>query len=445
MTAQKHLKDLVRSRMKKTGESYCSARRYVIRGVESPPGGSGAAGRGGHLPGCVPATTALRILLTAAGVRDPRTRQPFSEEMVFGIAGGIGVGVASFLYEKEDFASLFAAGRHLWHDDAAYLTAAFQRFGIKPELRESSGAKAAEKHLRDSLAGPRPCIAFVDMANLPHRGMPAQYSGGGYHVVTVHEVDDRRGVAFIGDLTDTPIEIRLQDLATARGRIKKFKNRLLAVAPASAPSPLAPLVRSGLAACHAGLSGKPKKGMPGFFNLDSLKTWATRLNGSKDKEGWERVFPRGHRLWQGLTSIYDFIENYGTGGGLCRPLFADFLAEAGDAIDEPCRRALSKRYAELGRDWSALAEAALPDHVARFREVRELYARRGELLAAGDPANAGAIRDVWDQLLGLQADARKQFPLLEAQCAELRAELQRRVRALHEAEVAAHAELGKAL
>jgi hypothetical protein len=66
-------------------------------------------------------------------------------------------------------------------------------------------------------------------------------------------------------------------------------------------------------------------------------------------------------------------------------------------------------------------------------------------MAAGDPANAGAIRDVWDQLLGLHVDARKQFPLSEAQCAELRAELQRRVQTLHEAEVEAHAELGKAL
>jgi hypothetical protein len=45
----------------------------------------------------------------------------------------------------------------------------------------------------------------------------------------------------------------------------------------------------------------------------------------------------------------------------------------------------------------------------------------------------------------LHVDARKQFPLSEAQCAELRAELQRRVQTLHEAEVEAHAELGKAL
>ena len=64
-----------------------------------------------HFAGNVPATAALRILLTHAGVRAPHTGAPFTEAMVFGIAGGIGIGVVSFYYEKEDFASFFIGGR----------------------------------------------------------------------------------------------------------------------------------------------------------------------------------------------------------------------------------------------------------------------------------------------------------------------------------------------
>ena len=31
-------------------------------------------------------------------------------------------------------------------------------------------------------------IAWVDMTHLPHRAMPASYSGGGYHVVRVQSI-----------------------------------------------------------------------------------------------------------------------------------------------------------------------------------------------------------------------------------------------------------------
>src|SRR5262245_58558322 len=119
MTAQKHLKQLIRARMQKTGERYTAARRHILsdNGSKAQQPKQNPAARW-HLPGNVPATTALRILLTHHGVRAPHTAEPFSEAMLFGIAGGIGIGVFSFYYEREDFASFYLAGRHQWHDDA---------------------------------------------------------------------------------------------------------------------------------------------------------------------------------------------------------------------------------------------------------------------------------------------------------------------------------------
>src|SRR5450432_4079370 len=116
MTAHKNFKLLVRARMSKTGESYTTARRHIIRLVEIR---DSSAPTRWHLPGNVPATTALRISLTAAGINDPHTGLPFTEAMLFGICGGIGAGIASFFYEKGDFSSFQITGRHLWHDDLA--------------------------------------------------------------------------------------------------------------------------------------------------------------------------------------------------------------------------------------------------------------------------------------------------------------------------------------
>src|SRR5262249_28175307 len=156
-----------------------------------------------HFPGHVPATTALRTLLSHAGVRNPLTGEPFSEALLFVIAGGIGVGMFTFFYEKENFASFYIAGRHSWFHYVVYYQDAFARFGIEPIVQEWSGPKTADTQLRETLAEGAPCIAWVDMAMLPHRGMPAMMQGGGYHVVTAYKLQGDSVV--IGDLTDEPI------------------------------------------------------------------------------------------------------------------------------------------------------------------------------------------------------------------------------------------------
>src|SRR5260370_11132678 len=106
--------------------------------------------------------------------------------------------------------------------------------------------------------------------------------------------------------------------------------------------------------------------------LEALRTWAERVHGSDDKESWSRTFRPGPNLMRGLWGIYTFIEHFGTGGGLCRPIFADFCEEAAEALSRPDLKVLSKQYAALGREWSDLAYTALPDNVPALLEVRDL-------------------------------------------------------------------------
>jgi hypothetical protein len=429
--------------MSKTGESYTTARRHIIRqaGIDIDSGPTRW-----HLPGSIPATTALRILLTAAGVQDPRTHKPLTEALLYGICGGIGAGATSFYYAKEDFSSFYIAGRHCWHDDLQYLEGAFARFGIKPNVRETAGAKGAERQLRDALADERPCIAWVDMANLPHRGMPAQYSGMMYHVISVYQIDDSSQSALIGDMTDTPVRIGLEQLAVARGRIKQFKNRLLSIPSAGDKFDLAALIRSGLEACVSGLKkAKGGKGAAAMSGLEAIGKWVANLQPSSSKESWTQTFPRGHRLWQGLTSIYEFIENYHTGGGLGRPLFAECLAEASEIPGLQGLTDLSKRYAQIGSHWSELALAAIPQDVPVFRQVRELSERRVELRTGGEQESYDGIRAVWAELMDLQKKSRSNFPLSESQCTELLESLHAKAAALYEAEIEARESLDRFL
>ena len=137
--------------------------------------------------------------------------------------------------------------------------------------------------------------------------------------------------------------------------------------------------------------------------------------------------------------MYDFIEHFGTGGGLSRHLFATFLHEAAELLGHTSLGDAAGRYAELGAEWSALAEAALPDDVPLLAEVKQLYARKAELLHAG--AAASEVRAVWERLAELEALAGEHFPLADAACAELRAGLKRRILALYAGELSALATL----
>ena len=75
------------------------------------------------------------------------------------------------------------------------------------------------------------------------------------------------------------------------------------------------------------------------------------------------------------------------------------------------------------------------------RHAKEQHERYAELLTSN-----GAIEDkraVWARLDELAAQAKKQFPLDEAQSAELRADLQLRLKAIIAAEESALSEMAK--
>lgn len=415
MTEQKHLKQLVRARMQKTGESYTTARRHLIQ--QRQPAASRRAPF--HFPGSTPGPTALRSLLAAAGMPAPHTGEPFSEAMVFGIAGGIGAGMFTFHYAKENFSSFFVAGRHLWQDHLAWARAATDRLGATAIVKESSAPKAAEKQLRELLGEGRPAMAWVT------------FGGRQYHLVTMHAIDDAAGTALVGDLRDEPLEVPLAELAAARAQTAKDRHRLLGVAPAGPPPALRGLVREGIEACVSSLTKARMKN----FRLDAFRDWADRLHGSRGADGWERIFPPGRLLYQGLRSIAEYVEFYGTGGGLCRPLFAEFLAEAGGALGDGTLAALSERYAALGRGWSELAKAALPAEVPLFRKAWEGLAARAEANASEPGSETLSLCE--RTMARIEQEMAGGFPLDDAAATALRQELQRRVRALYEEEVVA--------
>jgi len=434
LTHQKHLKDVIRARMARTGESYVTARRQILNSGDPPSTEVAGASKFQHFPGNVPIAAALRIVLANAGVKAPHTGRPFSEPMTFGIGGGIGAGAFAFHYQKENWSSFFIAGRHLWQDDLAWLKGACDRFGVAPLIRESSSPVAAEKAMNELLTE-GPTIAWVDKATLPYYGMPAWCSGGGYHVLVVYGVKGSSVV--VGDLTDQPIDVPIGDLRAARARIKKQKNRLLSISGPGRAIDLKSAIRDGLKACAQGLV----KGRMRNFTLDAFRDWAERLHGSKSKDSWDALFPPGPNLRRGLCSINEFIDHWGTGGGLMRPLMGEFLDEACAALGDARMKSLGERYAGLGREWSALAEAALPEEVPALREARGLVKRKSELFLSDGPEGDEERRAVCQRLDAPRPAKTEPFPLSDKEAGDLRRRLKAMALSLCESEERAQKDL----
>jgi hypothetical protein len=122
---------------------------------------------------------------------------------------------------------------------------------------------------------------------------------------------------------------------------------------------------------------------------------------------------------------------------LCRPIFAEFLTEAAAATKQKPLSDLARRYASLGEQWTELANAALPDDVALFRQAKLLQAHKAELATTGGTDSVEERRAAWQQLDALAVKAAENFPLTAADCRKLLDGLADRVESLHAAEVAA--------
>jgi hypothetical protein len=442
VTRQRNLKRLVRDRMARTGMRYASARRSVLLELDGAASGAGGSDGFLHLPGFHPECTALRVLLANAGVVAPHTGEAPSEELVLGIAGGVGTGVMSFRYEREDLSNFWLTG---WNPFQSSVIDACGRLGARPAppeaasgrgpagpaITETAGARAAERQLGELLAAGVPAMAWVDLAELGYAGLPQAFAGGAYHTVVVYRAEPG-GAALLGDRAPSAIEVEAERLARARARIRKHRNRLLSLGADELDLDLAAAVRRGLEACAAGPTGGPE----GAMSIQGVRAWADRVQGGGGKGSWARVFPRGRHLWGALGNVYRYVEHDGSGGGLLRPAYARFLREAATLVEEPRLEGLAGRYDALGERWRAIAATALPDDVPALRATRELVARTTEPFLRHGPAAEAEIRSAWQALDALGEEMDERFPLDEHDTDALLARLKARLSEVYEEEVA---------
>jgi len=437
MTAHKKLKERIRARMDKTGESYMTARRQVVGGESQPS----------PQVGTHPDTSALARILGDTGIGGPDGQ--LSEALLLGIGGGLGAGYIlwEFAPGSDHRPSPHAPGgrrvvtigfRNRWQYPDRWLDTLLDRVGVEFRRDQTSGMVKARRQLDEAVEMGHSVMVELSVADLPYWHLPPEEAGEwGYPIAVVgvdsdrYEVDDRNA----GRLT-VPVEA----MATARGRIPSYRNRMVVVVPADALTAdrLSGAVEAGLADAVDHLASRSDS-----FSLPAFSKWA-RMVTSDTGKGWKRVFADRVGLWGALRSTHEAVSDFGIPGGSLRPLYAEFLDEAGAFLGRPGLAEVAERYRRAGDAWDDVGDATLPDGFEPLEQAVELSRRRREAVRQGDDGDSAAA-DSAASLNAMAAEFEPGLPLTDREIDGLFESLAGAIETAHRAELEAHAALSEVI
>ena len=380
MTDRKHFKQLVRERMRRTGEHYTVARRHVEAATGPLPGRPDVAGRRGN---CAAAWTARpRPSPTCSPTSASRHGgAPLSEAMVLGVGGGLGAGYILWEFESHGYRS---ARRSASGGRGSTRTAGppsrRSGSGLHAEIHETGGAKRAAAALDAQLDRGLPAIVWVDA--VPARpAWPARARATGYGGPPV-VVYGRSGDRF----ADRRPLARARDGLRGRARGGARPRRLLQ-APADrdrsrarrlSDERLRDAVREGLRLQVEHLCATSTS-----FSLPAWRKWARMTDRHAQREGLaERLRRRPrHRERDGL----DLHRRVGRRAP-ARAVRATSSTRPPTCCSRPALRDAAAAWREAATAWDAIVDTALPPG----DELRAL-------IDAGDHEAAGPLQAERDE------------------------------------------------
>ena len=369
------------------------------------------------------------------GVKAPHTGQPYSEALFLGISGGIVMGYFTFAYEGHD-PHVALLTRNTFDP----LDTMLARLGVVQEVRQTSKLEKGVSNLLDTLADGLPAIVWVDMWSLPYnllldeKGMWLMYS------VLVYGYDEVADQVWIADRANVPLTVTTAELATARGRVKQDKYRIL-VLDLPDPEKLAAAVTAGIWDCINLYTEKPPKGAAHNFGLQAFQHWADLLTKPKQRMSWEKEFPVGAKFYAGLTSTFSRLGAVGINGEADRPLYATFLEEAGVILNKPALTEVAQQFRQSGAAWRTLGTILLPDAIPPFQATRLFMERKRQLFVEQGDASRQERTQIDEQLQAIRTKMLTDFPLSAAEVVALREQISQQVLHIRDLEQAAITQL----
>jgi hypothetical protein len=311
-----------------------------------------------------------------------------SEPMLLGLGSGVGFG-----YWQQQGSLPFLGGRgnvKAFHTDLA------ARTGIQIIEHTTGSPQKAEKALLQSLDGGEPVVIYADMAYLPHLGLGPD-AHFGEHAIVIAGYDAATQQVLISDIVPhmTGLKdggfhgISLEQLRRARSSpYRPFppKNRWFTFDFSTARQPDATGIYQAISFAVDAMLNPPLR----VLGVKGISTAAQRVS------QWPMQFDEA-QVRGALFNFYVYTEIGGTGGGLFRYMYSDFLAEAAALTGNTQLAEASERVHQCADAWRALAQpleaawevdnptAMLPGLSAALNQVSDLEAEAWEGLKAALP------------------------------------------------------------
>jgi len=267
-------------------------------------------------------TTSLRNVLGYHGL-------DLSEEMLFGLGGGIG-----FVYWYMKFMPAPFIGTR-YGKGMDLLVTTCERIGAEATTMETSSAKKGYEDLKNELRQGEPALIFADMAYLPYLALP-ESAHFGAHSVVVFGVDEEEDTVYLVDRAQKALTVTTEELKKARSsKFPSFapKNKLLKIQYPERIGDLEDGIRRGIRECCTGMLAPPIKNI----GLAGLQKWADMV------PKWPRQF-KGLGLLGCLFNVFLYIEVSGTGGSGFRNMYAQFLNEARPILNKSALDDVADRF-----------------------------------------------------------------------------------------------------
>jgi len=380
-------------------------------------------------------TAALKNILFNLGIESKFDNQPYTEEFLLGIGGGIRS--SYFIFELKSGPFLAIGARHLLESNN-FVQDVCRRLKIPAVLKESTSKKLAFNDLTSSLEEGVPVLAWVDLASLPYYHYPAEMIKYFIHIVAVTGFDEKKDKFIIDDRSKLPIKITAEVLGNSRCAISSLKNRLLVPKPPLHNPNLKNAITDGIRQCCDGMLHPKLKN----FGLESLKEWAQALISDNQRHSWKNIFRDTGDLYLALVNVFHFIES-ATDGSALRKMYSDFLLYSDNVLSQKSLKESAGQFYDTAELWNTLANTALSDSVKTFRETKELLRMRNNLyVEQGQKANS-EIKKIMARIFQIKKEAAIEFPLNSGGILDLLNEMNRIILKIYNLEKTAVETLNK--
>ena len=335
---------------------------------------------------------------------------PISEEMLFGLGGGIGF---IYWYMKQMPAPMVGGrggGRY-------FIETASRRIGVPLTVQRTTSTKKGHKHLLEKLANQEPAIIYADMAYLPYMGVPED-AHFGQHVFVVYGIDEPADIVYISDRARRGVTVKVEELKKARASKFPPWPPQHAIFDFKFPTQLNITRKRVYESLHQTVDGMLKPPIRNI-GLKGIEKWAKLI------VKWPEMFP-GERLWHALYQGFIYIETGGTGGSAFRPMFARYLQEISEQFSIPEVDGVIMKYQESASVWSEIASLLLPEEDPMLRHVRNRLweqSKIGEEQPPNAMAKLVAINKEFDsrmsEILAAVANAPKFLPIVRERILQL--------------------------